>query len=132
MAEHSYFEFACVCGIQYRVRYEGIYRCRGCGRILELAWSRPALEATSSVEETMGEPRQSILDSREERPARIEHSDVGPVSRAARQPSPQLRSRLAVFRRARRPSGVESGGARRAPARATALIPRGIAGPRQE
>lgn len=76
MAEHSYFEFACVCGIQYRVRYEGIYRCRGCGRILELAWSRPALEASSVTKKAMGEARQSILDPREERPAGIDHSDV--------------------------------------------------------
>ncbi len=91
MAEHSYFEFACVCGIQYRVRYEGIYRCRACGRILELAWSRPALEATSSTEKTMGQPRQSIPDPREERPARIDHADVAD-GRPRRDDSPALRS----------------------------------------
>lgn len=57
MAEYSYFEFACVCGIQYRVRYEGTYRCP-CGRILELDWSFAAREAASASPMTVDQAGQ--------------------------------------------------------------------------
>lgn len=77
MADHSYFEFACVCWIQYRARYEGTYRCRACGRILELVWSSPAVEATSSAEKAADQPNQLSLDPCDERSAGVDDSDVG-------------------------------------------------------
>jgi hypothetical protein len=48
MADHSYFEFACLCGKNYRVEHEGNFTC-DCGRLLVLDWSRAARTATTSV-----------------------------------------------------------------------------------
>ncbi len=88
MAEYSYFEFACLCGTQYRVRYEGTYRCQ-CGRILELDWSFAA---------------------REHLPARVHESDIAD-GRTGRDDDPPVGGVLGsqLLEEPRWPLGVESG-----------------------
>lgn len=41
MADHSYFEFSCLCGKGHRVKQEGTLQCE-CGRMLVLDWSGAA------------------------------------------------------------------------------------------
>ncbi len=41
MADHSYFEFSCLCGKGHRVQQEGTLQCE-CGRVLVLDWSGAA------------------------------------------------------------------------------------------
>lgn len=41
MADHSYFEFSCLCEKGHRVEEEGTLQCE-CGRVLVLDWSGAA------------------------------------------------------------------------------------------
>ena len=49
MADHSYFEFSCLCGKNYRVEHEGSFNCE-CGRLLVLDWSGAASIAETAAD----------------------------------------------------------------------------------
>lgn len=54
MADHSYFEFSCPCGKNYRVEQEGSFTCE-CGRLLVLDWSGAARTAEANGDPPGGE-----------------------------------------------------------------------------
>lgn len=50
MADHSYFEFSCPCGKDYRKESQETFFCE-CGRLLVLDWSgRDSESATADLE----------------------------------------------------------------------------------
>lgn len=57
MADHSYFEFSCPCGKNYRVEQEGSFT-RECGRLLVLDWSGAARMAETEADRATGENKR--------------------------------------------------------------------------
>ena len=61
MADHSYFEFSCPCGKQYRREQQETFYCE-CGRLLVLDWSGGAESCQRQAEESTAEPTPRLSE----------------------------------------------------------------------